>query len=272
VIAVTLLVGVVSISRIFGILWYYLVLWAWGLDVLMVVAVGWTLVEVARRAAPASTVEPILKAGAVGLVTLTLAITIVFAVEASDVAVPTPRLSETLGALVSPTARALDEHVGVSNGRAGRYLVTFTDPDFLGSQAFGLMNELERRGYQVGAVSGYAGPVTPHRVLSPQAASAVIHFSVGPDIATWQGKANVRQVGYFDPRSPSERREYDRLHAQIVSELQADGLSQLIPGVDGDLFATTLDPRLSTPVRRQLARLSDLGVPAAVFIAPTTDT
>ena len=162
--------------------------------------------------------------------------------------------------------------MGASDGPAGRYLVTFTDPDFLGSQAFGLMNELERRGFQVGTVSGYAGPVTPHRVLSPQDATAVIHLSIGPDIATWQSKANARQVAYFDPRSPNERFEYQRLHAQIVSELQADRLSQLIPGVDGDLFATTLDPRLSTPVRRQLARLSDLGVPAAVFIAPTTDT
>ncbi|HEY6317032.1 MAG TPA: hypothetical protein VI462_03990, partial [Acidimicrobiia bacterium] len=272
VIAITLVIGVVSISRIFGILWYYLVLWAWGVDVLMVVAVGWTLVEVAKRSVPASTMRPMLKAGAAGLVALTVGISVLFAVEASDVEVPTPRLSETLGALVSPTAHALDEHVGVSDGRAGRYLVTFTDPDFLGSQAFGLMNELERRGFQVGAVSGYAGPVTPHRVLSPQDATAVVHLSVGPDIATWQSKANARQVAYFDPRSPNERLEYQRLHAQIVSELQADGLSQLIPGVDGDLFATTLDPRLSTPVRQQLAHLSDLGVPAAVFIAPTTDT
>lgn len=272
VIAITLVIGVVSISRIFGILWYYLVLWAWGLDVLMIVAVGWTLVEVARRVVPDSRMQPMLKAGAAGLVAVTVGFSVLFAVEAADVEVPTPPLSATLGALVSPTTHALDEHIGVSDGPAGRYLVTFTDPDFLGSQAFGLMNELERRGFQVGAVSGYAGPVTPHRVLSPHDATAIIHLSIGADIATWRSKANARQVAYFDPRSPSERREYERLHAQIVTELQADGLSQLIPGVDGDLFATTLDPRLSTPVRRQLARLSDLGVPGAVFIAPTTDT
>ena len=272
VIAVALVVGVVSISRIFGILWYYLVLWAWGLDVLMVVAVVWTLVEVARGSVPSSTLQPVLKAGGVALVALTVAMSALFAVEAADTQVPTPRLSETLGALVSPTARALDEHVGVSDGRAGRYLVTFGDTAFLGSQAFGLMNELERRGFQVGAIAGYAGPVTPHRVLPTQDATAVIHLSVGTDIASWQGKGNARQVAYFDPRSPSERLEYQQLHARIVSELRAERLSELIPGVDGDLFATTLDPRLSTPVRQQLARLSDLGLPAAVFIAPTTDT
>ena len=190
VIAVALVVGVVSISRIFGILWYYLVLWAWGLDVLMVVAVGWTLVEVARGSVPPSTLRPVLTAGGVALVVLTVAMSALFAVEAGDTQVPTPRLSETLGALVSPTARALDEHVGVSDGRAGRYLVTFGDTAFLGSQAFGLMNELERRGFQVGAIAGYAGPVTPHRVLPTQDATAVIHLSVGTDIASWQGKAD----------------------------------------------------------------------------------
>jgi hypothetical protein len=45
-----------------------------------------------------------------------------------------------------------------------------------------------------------------------------------------------------------------------------------VPGVDGDLFATTLDPRLPRKPRMQLARLADLGLPAAVFIAPRTES
>jgi hypothetical protein len=270
VLAGTLVLGALSISRIFGILWYYLVLWAWGVNVLMVVAVGWTLVVLARHRMAAPTRRRADAAGGVALAGLALAFTIVFAIDAAGVEFPTPRLSATLGAVVDPTVKALEHRPGP--GRNGPYLVTFGDPASLGAQGFGLINELERRGVRVGAVAPYSGPVTPHRVLRPADAAAVVHLSIGPDIQYWQAKPEAKQVAYFDPRSTRERAQYARLRSQIIGELQAAGLSNLVPGVDGDLFATTLDPRLPRKPRMQLARLADLGLPAAVFIAPRTES
>jgi hypothetical protein len=130
------------------------------------------------------------------------------------------------------------------------------------------MNELERRGFHIGALEPYRGPVTPHRVLSFSQATAIVHLSIGPDIAYWRAKPGVQEVAYYDPRSPKERAEFDRIHAQVIADLRAHGLEVLVPGVDGALFATTLDPRLPRTARLGLARLADLGLPAAVFLAP----
>ena len=272
VIALTILLGVFSISRIFGILWYYLVLWAWGLNVVMLIAVGWTLgVVVGRRLQ--RTVRPAADtASRVALLAVAVAMTAVFAVEAAGVQFPTPRLSRTLGAVVDPTVRALERVPGPHGGRSGTYLVTFGDPASLGAQGFGLMNELERRGFHIGTLDQYRGPVTPHRVLSPSQATAVVHLSIGPDIAYWRAKPGVREVAYYDPRTSRERAEFDRIHAQVIADLRAHGLAALVPGVDGSLFATTLDPRLPRVARLGLSRIADLGLPAAVFLAPPSVT
>src|SRR5207302_957452 len=41
VLGVALLLGLVSSARIFGTVWFYLLLWAWGLVALILFAVGW---------------------------------------------------------------------------------------------------------------------------------------------------------------------------------------------------------------------------------------
>jgi hypothetical protein len=268
VLALTMLLGAFSISRIFGSLWYYLVLWAWGLNVLMLVAVGWTLGVVVGRRLQGATRQRADTAGRLVLVGVAVAMTVLFAVEAAGAEFPTPRLSRTLGAVVNPTVRALERRPGPDGGRRGKYLVTFGDPASLGAQGFGLMNELERRGFDIGAFEMYRGPVTPHRVLNFSQASAIVHLSIGPDIPYWRAKPGVQEVAYYDPRSRKERAEFDRIHAEVIADLRAHGLEVLVPGVDGDLFATTLDPRLPRAARIGLSRLADLGLPAAVFLAP----
>ena len=55
--AVATVLGVISAARIFGFLWFYLVLWVAAISALMLLAIGWTVVEIARQrgwfAAPA---------------------------------------------------------------------------------------------------------------------------------------------------------------------------------------------------------------------------
>ena len=71
------------------------------------------------------------------------------------------RPSEILRRVVGPTAEALDRGRVPGGGRAGRYLVTWTDPIAIGTQGFGLISELERRGFHVGAEPVHEGGVTP---------------------------------------------------------------------------------------------------------------
>ena len=64
------------------------------------------------------------------------------------------------------------------------------------------MNELERRGFHIGALEQYRGPVTPHRVLTFSQATAIVHLSIGPDIAYWAAKPGVRGSRLLRPAQP----------------------------------------------------------------------
>ena len=107
VLVVALALGLVSSARIFGTVWFYLLLWAWGLAALMLFAIGWTAVELVRARSDSDDrmLRNLAPAGAAALAAVTLIVSVVFAFQASSVTVQTPRLNESLGA--APTANAL---------------------------------------------------------------------------------------------------------------------------------------------------------------------
>ena len=70
-------------------------------------------------------------------------------------------LSKPLDALVGPTAAALTAGTGAATGRDGRYAVVWRDTAFFGSQGYGLLNELDRRGFHVGAAPYFYTTATP---------------------------------------------------------------------------------------------------------------
>jgi hypothetical protein len=269
-IALTLLLGVFSISHIFGLLWFYLVLWGWGINALMLLGVGWTVAIAASRWLHDGARQ---RAQLVGVAALTAAIigfTAMLAIDATRVENPTPRLARSLGAVVNPTVTALERLPGHDAGRAGRYLVTFSDPAALGSQGFGLMNELERNGFEVGTVALYRSPVTPHRVLSADDATAIVHLAVGDDIQAWRAKPGAQQLAYFDPRSARQRLAYQRIRAQVIAELQAAGFASQVPAIDTNLVGVSLNQSIPSGIREHLSEMSNLGLPVAVFLAPPT--
>src|SRR5213079_2737736 len=77
VIVIALGLGLVSSARIFGTVWFYLLLWAWGLAALMLFAIGWTAVELGRRRDPATTAK-FAPAGAYVLTSVALVVSVVF--------------------------------------------------------------------------------------------------------------------------------------------------------------------------------------------------
>jgi hypothetical protein len=272
VLVTALVLGLVSSARIFGTVWFYLMLWAWGLVALMLFAIVWTAVELvrARSGLDDRMTHDLARAGAAALATATLVVSVVFAFQASNVTVQTPRINESLGALVAPTAQALAQ-VERRQGGAGRgpYLVTWLpDAQAIGAAGFGLLNELDRRGFDVRAEEAFRPGATRYHVIDARTPTLEVHLATGPDIANWRRDSRFSQVASFDPRSDAERAEFDRLHADVAGDLRRAGLGDLVAQIDDNLFMLALATRVPVSTRTLISHMLDLGMPMAVFIGP----
>lgn len=268
VLAVAFAAGVVSTSRIFGFLWYYLVLWSWAITALVLLAVGWTAAVAVARRLDDPTRQRAAGLGRAGLAVAALLFAALFARDAAYVDAPAPDRSEVLGQLVPTTAEALGSGTVPGGGRDGSYLVTWVDPVHIGAHGYGLLNELERRGFDVGIINGYRAAATKHRVKDPGEYTGVVHMQVGPEIARWRDKPGVEEVAYVDPRDDAERARYESLRSQVIGELEAAGLAEIVPAVDNNLFIATFEPRVPDPTRQRMVEMADLGLPFAVFVGP----
>src|SRR5262249_20218901 len=81
VLGVALALWLGSMSRIFGLVWYYLVLWAWGINVLMLLAMGWTLCVLAGKRSAELTRHRAAIAGTVALATVAVASSASFSID-----------------------------------------------------------------------------------------------------------------------------------------------------------------------------------------------
>ena len=267
IIAVGIVLGLLAMIRIFGVVWYYLTFWGWGLVTLTVLAMLWTAIETSRRAWPARR-EQITRVTAYVAVGVLAVSSLTFMWSAAHVDPPENYLSAPLGAVVGPTAKALDDGVGAATGHDGRYQVTWSDVAYFGSQGYGLVNELERRGFDVGVNSLFRVPVTPQRVMDAAQSTAEVHFATGSYIDEWKSKPGVVEVAYVDPRSDAQKAEYEKLRAEVDGQLRQLGLDELADQLDTNLFGVQLDQRVPRSLNVVIDHMLQLGQPTAVFIAP----
>lgn len=258
--AVTLVLTTISMSRIFGQRWYYLTLWAWVTTTLLVVATLWTAVVWLRWRAPGigeSLTRPrIATTAAVAAVVLTASMIVL----APSTDHPEEHLGDTLGELIEPTAAALDPD--------RTYVVEWKDAFFFGSQAFGLVNELRRAGYDVGAGEYWTVPITTSRVVPTGTADDAIILVTGGFVEQWRADERFVELATVDPRGPDEVVEFERLRSELIADLEATGLDDLIPLVDTNLFLLDIDQRISESTRRLTGRMIRLGQETAVFLGP----
>lgn len=266
--AATLLLEALSTVRIFGKVWFYLTLWAWSVTLLMAIASLATYVVWVRRWKGDAARRPLLLGVAAGGGVLGLFSFGSLMVAAADAQVPEPRLSTPLGEVVAPTVQAIRDGVGAAVGSDGRYVVTWSDAYFFGSQGYGLVNELERAGLHVGVDPTFRVPVTPQRVVDRAQVDAQVHLSTGVYIDQWAALPDSEQVAYFDGRTKAEILEYDALRTDAIDGLTSAGLDDLVGLVDVNLFGVSLDPRLPRDVQADMARMLIIGQPIAVFITP----
>jgi hypothetical protein len=271
VLAVALATGAVSMLRIFGKVWYYLTLWAWGTTLLIVVSLVWTAwLLVRERSAEARSTDARTVAWLAGVTIVATTAMSIGAAAAHEV--PEHQLSDGLRAVIPATVAALDGGEASPAGHDGTYLVFWQDSVFIGAQGYGLVNELERRGFDVGVHPTWRVPVTPHRVLQPGEYDAEVHLVSGRFIDEWRQRPGYVEVVTVDVRSDGERARFDELRAQVTQRLTELGRSELIEVVDGNLFGASLDPDLPGDVVDDMSEMLLLGEPVAIFIAPPNST
>jgi len=271
-VAAALIAGAISMARIFGDLWYYLMLWAWGVTALAALGLGWTVVVLASRRVEWVRSPGLGRVGAATLVASTLIWSGWFSVDATHAQPPAPRLSSTLARVTTPTIKALESGVAGATGRSGRYVITWSDALHIGSEAYGLVSELERSGFRAGMTPGLHVPLTDYRTFAPGQATLEVHFATGTFVDQWRRIPVATEVVYVEPRTPAQQREFARLRARALDQLRARHLDDVATHVDDNLFGASIDRRVPTTTRRLLARMLDLGEPTAVFFAPAGTT
>jgi hypothetical protein len=247
-------------SRIYGIVWYYLLLSIWTVAVLMTITTVWTVAALVATRLEDDRRGDWSRTGSIAL----LAIAVVFSARATWVA-PDAKHSDAivvdeLRAVVPGTAAGLD--------RGGRYFVAWDDAAFFGSPGYGLLNELDRRGFDVGSFEGIGVIVTPHRVLDESQATARVELATGIWVDKWRALPGVRELASVDPRTPEERDYFAELRKESIDLLHQQHLDDVADLVDLNLFAVSIDQRIPAAVKVRVETMLALGVPMAVFVAP----
>ena len=273
VIAGGLVVGAVSMSRIFGKVWLYLLQWAWSVAALLLLAVAWTAFVALRSWISPDASRRLVAAGTAAFLALAVVLSAVTTVQAVEVEPPASDLSASLGGVLPSTVAALERGDGAATGPDGRYVVIWSDAVYFGSPGYGLVSELQRAGFDAKAATPWHVPITDHRAMEIEDATAVVHLVTGQYIDRLRSIPEALEVAYFEHRTPDEVAEFTRLHDEVVAELQREGLDdELVPVVNGNLFGASIDERVSKGARQRMARMLELGEDTAVFVAPPGPT
>lgn len=270
VVALGVVLLIFDISHIFGAVWYYLLLPVWGVAALMAVATVWTVAALVGRAVSADRRALLERSGKTVLVAVIVLFCGRLTWAAPSATHSDALISDELGAVVPGTVAALDRGVGGANGHAGRYLVAWDDAAYIGSPGYGLLNELDRRGFDVGVIAGLRVIATPHRVVSEDEATARIELATGVWVDRWRALPGATEVAFIDPRTPAQQARFTQLRSEIITLLRARGLDDLVAKVDDNLFGAAIDQRIyeDDDIQPRFGEMLELGVPIAVFIAP----
>lgn len=268
VVGVALAVGWLSMSRIFGRVWFYLTLWAWGTALLAALASLWTFVAYWRQGRSAGERATVARAMVGMSAVLLIAATALSTVAASWIPAPEEHISELVEAASDPTADALEAGVGAAVGKDGTYVVFWQDAAYIGSPGYGVMNELERQGFDVGVHRTWYVPAGEHRVVEPGEVDAEVHVVTGGYIDEWRTRPDHVEVLVVDTRSPDEQARYAEIERMVVDDLEAIGRDDIAAEIEVNLFGAMLTPDLPREIVAVLEEMHALSIPLAVFIAP----
>lgn len=259
VIAVSLGVEVLAVSRIIGAPWHYLLYSCWVTGGVLLFAMAWGYLALL------SAHHELSEATALGISLVAIAaLAIRVSLGVSGAGAGSPVASSQLANLASATVTAI--HKRGTDKAGGTYLVTWYDPIYGGAQGIGLLDELERSGLRALTTAEYGPLVTAHRVGSLQDATCVVILAGGGWIVDANVVHGASPVAYFDPRDRSALREFEADREALSAELKQLGRADLAAKLGTRLSEAALVKDLPPVFRMAIARMVDIGVPAAVFL------
>jgi hypothetical protein len=259
--AATCVFGVIAISRITGTPFDYLVRWLWPVTALIVTASTTAAYRWWREARVTSDEPTQARADRWALVAgvaVAVAVAVVAVPKFADAELPGPRDSKIIGDLAAGARPQLDPD--------GRYLVRWTDPTALNATGFGMVLELARQGLDVGVDHPARAGALPFRVLPEDEATGVLYVIIGPEVERWRQRSDAVELASSEPRTPAEQAEGEALRARLIQRLTELGREDLAVALDRLYAAVLFAPGMPPDVQRDIARLTDLRLPGAVFL------
>jgi hypothetical protein len=254
VLVVAIVIGIFSVSRIFGEFYEYVMRWWW-------IIVGLVTVAAALVAASHQRSRRIVLVGCVAASLFAAGFATANAVDAE---VPSPRNSELVEGVTPQVAALLDP--------AGSYLIRWYDPATLGGVPYGVLLELERDGFRVGVDAPASAAALPHRVIPEPSATAVLWVVAGDlAIQAFRDRSDATELGFFDQRSEAEVATSNELRERLVTRLNELDLSCLVPTLDTQYGLAPLvigNAPVPQDVRVLAGEYNLLGLPVAVFSVP----
>jgi hypothetical protein len=254
VLASATVLAVLTVSRIFGTPFLYVFRWITVLVALQVFSLAWGLVGLVPRG---TRLRPrwLLAMSSIVLVVVSVAMS----VRVARQEIPFDQSWKTEQRLAPRTAARLDHQK--------RYLVRWDDPLYLGGIGFGLLLDLERRGFSVGADPERIAAVEPRRVRCPGEYDAVLTVVSGPlTIKSYLARPGFRLLATADPRS--DVAQYQRRFARLRRLLARSGNPLSAFDTERSLNVLLFSAS-TTPAEAALASYLVLGgAPTAVFVQP----
>ena len=270
VIAVALVAGTISVSRIFGKVWFYLTLWMSATTLMVLLALCWTawLLIAGRTRRP----ERDLRICMVAAVAAAVLATGASVIATIGHRMPVAEHGADVRALLPTITAALDRGEGPAPGPDARYVVFWQESVVPGAQGYALLNELERRGYDVGVHPTWRVPATAHRVRHAGEFDAEIHFVSGAWIDGWREHPDRVEIAHYDRRTTAERARFAELEAGVRRRLTEIGRPELIEVMELNIFGASLDPGLPADIVADLDEMLRLGEEVSIFLAPPGST
>jgi hypothetical protein len=270
VVGLSLAAGLVSVSRIQGRVFDYLMMWSWGTTALalasvVVVAAVWAGEQRVKAGHEGLRWTPVAAAALSGVVGLALCITISQAANAKP---PQPGQASIHSRVLPDAVDALRSGRAPGGGVDGRYVVRSDDPVSGGLNTYTVLLELERQGFDVGIDEFYSVPARPFRVLTPSNATGVVTYVVGAAIEDWRGRDDAVEIAHAEPTAADAAR-YAELRDQVVDDLRAAGYGSEAEIFDDNLLAFALDEHVPEPTIDRLRTMIELSGPTSIFVSPS---
>lgn len=249
--------GSLSILRIFGPYYEYTVRWLWILTAITVAMSGWILHRSFTALSVSKKITSVVNRRTVsGLIVIAASLTMWQVVV--DVKLPGRTDSRIISGLIDDVTQELDNEK--------TYQIRFYDPYTLNATGFGLLLELERRGFNVKVDPEFAAAALPHRTAPSGDTDAILWVVVGPALERARTDPALHLIAAFNPRSAEQQERADDLLVAVAEGLKAAGRQDLVASLDTPgasiLFAEPPLPRETADLVRELI---SMGQPTGVF-------